>query len=267
MTDPTSPDILEQALEMIDDIDAADFDELLQSVADNVVGTEPLSDTLLSDIPRTTPPRVGRTTSRSQRVARPLGSIRSGIRPGRFAARKSPRNPIPLSPQVRIVNPQNTPSTGRSSRRGGNGTPASSTYGSLPGTPSTGRSSRSGSNGTPASSTYGTLPGTPSSNLAPTPDGATQTPAQISPFPSTPGTGNRRRPRRNRNGDGGGGDDGDGDGGDDGDGGNNLINRNVPRRNGLLPDKVTVYKTLVYTYPFGIGPPYVERARRAEQRL
>ena len=241
MTDPTSPDILEQALEMIDDIDASDFDELLQSVADNVVGTEPVSDTLLSDIPRTTPPRVGRTTSRSQRVARPLGSIRSGIRPGRFAARKSPRNPIPLSPQVRIVNPPNTPSTGRSSRGGGNGTPASSTY--------------------------GTLPGTPSSNLAPTPDGATQTPAQISPFPSTPGTGSRRRPRRNRNGDGGGGDDGDGDGGDDGDGGNNLINRNVPRRNGLLPDKVTVYKTLVYTYPFGIGPPYVERARRAEQRL
>ena len=242
MTDPASPDILEQALEMIDDIDASDFDELLQSVADNVVGTEPVSDTLLSDIPRTTPPRVGRTTSRSQRVARPLGSIRSGIRPGRFAARKSPRNPIPLSPQVRIVNPQNT-------------------------TPSTGRSSRGGGNGTPASSTYGTLPGTPSSNLAPTPDGATQTPAQISPFPSTPGTGSRRRPRRNRNGDGGGGDDGDGDGGDDGDGGNNLINRNVPRRNGLLPDKVTVYKTLVYTYPFGIGPPYVERARRAEQRL
>ena len=241
MTDPTSPDILEQALEMIDDIDAADFDELLQSVADNVVGTEPVSDTLLSDIPRTTPPRVGRTTSRSQRVARPLGSIRSGIRPGRFAARKSPRNPIPLSPQVRIANPQNTPSTGRSSRRG--------------------------DNGTPASSTYGALPGTPSSNLAPTPDGVTQTPAQISPFPSTPGTGSRRRPRRNRNGDGGGGDDGDGDGGDDGDGGNGLINRNVPRRNGLLPDKVTVYKTLVYTYPFGIGPPYVERARRAEQRL
>ena len=241
MTDPTSPDILEQALEMIDDIDAADFDELLQSVADNVVGTEPVSDTLLSDIPGTTPPRVGRTTSRSQRVARPLGSIRSGIRPGRFAARKSPRNPIPLSPQVRIANPQNTPSTGRSSRRGGNGTPASSTYGALP--------------------------GTPSSNLAPTPDGATQTPAQISPFPSTPGTGSRRRPRRNRNGDGGGGDDGDGDGGDGGDDGNNLINRNVPRRNGLLPDKVTVYKTLVYTYPFGIGPPYVERARRAEQRL
>ena len=241
MTDPTSSDILEQALEMIDDIDAADFDELLQSVADNVVGTEPVSDTLLSDIPRTTPPRVGRTTSRSQRVARPLGSIRSGIRPGRFAARKSPRNPIPLSPQVRIANPTNTPSTGRSSRRGGNGTPASSTYGALP--------------------------GTPSSNLTPTPDGATQTPAQISPFPSTPGTGSRRRPRRNRNGDGGGGDDGDGDGGDDGDGGNGLINRNVPRRNGLLPDKVTVYKTLVYTYPFGIGPPYVERARRAEQRL
>ena len=243
MTDDntTTPDILEQALEMIDDIEAADFDELLQSVADNVVGTEPVSDTLLSDIPGTTPPRVGRTTSRSQRVARPLGSIRSGIRPGRFAARKSPRNPIPLSPQVRIVNPQNTPSTGRSSRRGGNGTPASSTYGALP--------------------------GTPSSNLAPTPDDATQTPAQISPFPSTPGTGSRRRPRRNRNGDSGGGDDGDGDGGDDGDGGNNLINRNVPRRNGLLPDKVTVYKTLVYTYPFGIGPPYVERARRAEQRL
>ena len=241
MTDPTSPDILEQALEMIDDIEAADFDELLQSVADNVVGTEPVSDTLLSDIPGTTPPRVGRTTSRSQRVARPLGSIRSGIRPGRFAARKSPRNPIPLSPQVRIANPPNTPSTGRSSRRG--------------------------DNGTPASSTYGTLPGTPSSNLATTPDDATQTPAQISPFPSTPGTGSRRRPRRNRNGDGGGGDDGDGDGGDDGDGGNGLINRNVPRRNGLLPDKVTVYKTLVYTYPFGIGPPYVERARRAEQRL
>ena len=232
MTDTTTPDILEQALEMIDDIEAADFDELLQSVADNVVGTEPVSDTLLSDIPRTTPPRVGRTTSRSQRVTRPLGSIRSGIRPGRFAARKSPRNLLPF--------PNTTPSTGRSSRRGGNGTPASSTYGSLP--------------------------GTPSSNLAPTPDDATQTPAQISPFPSTPGTG-RRRPRRNRNGDGGGGDDGDGDGGDGGDGGNNLINRNVPRRNGLLPDKVTVYKTLVYTYPFGIGPPYVERARRAEQRL
>ena len=131
MTDGnTSPDILEQALEMIDDIEAADFDELLQSVADNVVGTEPVSDTLLSDIPRTTPPRVGRTTSRSQRVTRPLGSIRSGIRPGQFAARKSPRNLLPLSPQVRIVNPPNTtPSTGRSSRRGGNGTPASSTYG------------------------------------------------------------------------------------------------------------------------------------------
>ena len=247
MTDPyenTSPEILEQALELIDDIEAADFDELLQSVADNVVGTEPVSDTLLSDIPRTTPPRVGRTTSRSQRVARPLGSIRSGIRPGRFAARKSPRNPIPLSPQVRIVNPQNTPSTVRSSRSSGNGTPANSTYGSLP--------------------------GTPSSNPPPTPDGATQTPAQISPFPSTPGSRNsngRRRPRRNRNGDDGGGDGGDGDGGGDGDDGNNLINRNVPRRNGLLPDKVTVYKTLVYTYPFGIGPPYVERARRAEQRL
>ena len=242
MTDPTSPEILEQALELMDDIEAADFDELLQSVADNVVGTEPVSDTLLSDIPRTTPPRVGRTTSRSQRVARPLGSIRSGIRPGRFAARKSPRNPTPLSPQVRIVNPQNTPSTGRSSRSGGNGTPASSTYGALP--------------------------GTPSSNPASTPDGATQTPAQISPFPSTPGSrNNRRRPRRNRNGDDGGDDGGDGDGGGDDDGGNNLINRNVPRRNGLLPDKVTVYKTLVYTYPFGIGPPYVERARRAEQRL
>ena len=98
----------------------------------------------------------------------------------------------------------------------------------------------------------------------------TQTPAQISPFLSTPGSKNsngRRRPRRNRNGDDGGGDGGDGDGGGDGDDGNNLINRNVPRRNGLLPDKVTVYKTLVYTYPFGIGPPYVERARRAEQRL
>ena len=248
MTDPyenTSPEILEQALELMDDIEAADFDELLQSVADNVVGTEPVSDTLLSDIPRTTPPRVGRTTSRSQRVIRPLGCIRSGIRPARFASRKSPRNPIPLSPQVRIVNPQNT-------------------------TPSTGRSSRSSSNGTPANSTYGSLPGTPSSNLAPTPDGATQTPAQISPFPSTPGSRNsngRRRPRRNRNGDGGGGDGGDGDGGGDGDSGNNLINLNVPRRNGLLPDKVTVYKTLVYTYPFGIGPPYVERARRAEQRL
>ena len=42
MTDDntTTPDILEQALEMIDDIEAADFDELLQSVADNVVGTE-----------------------------------------------------------------------------------------------------------------------------------------------------------------------------------------------------------------------------------
>ena len=121
MTDPyktTSPEVLEQALELMDDIEAADFEEILQSVADNVVGTEPLSDTLLSDIPRTTPPRVGRTTSRSQRVGRPLGSIRSGIRPGNFIARKSPRNPIPLSPQVRIVNPQNTPSTGRSSRSG-----------------------------------------------------------------------------------------------------------------------------------------------------
>ena len=49
MTDPTSPEILEQALELMDDIEAADFDELLQSVADNVVGTEPVSDTLLSD--------------------------------------------------------------------------------------------------------------------------------------------------------------------------------------------------------------------------
>ena len=55
-------------------------------------------------------------------------------------------------------------------------------------------------------------------------------------------------------------------GGGDGDDGNNLINCNVPRRNGLLPNKVTVYKTLVYTYPFGIGPPYMDRARRAEQR-
>ena len=245
MTDPyenTSPEVLEQALELMGDMEAADFDELLKSVADNITGAQPIPDTLLSDIPRTTPPRVGRTTSRSQRVARPLGSIRSGIRPGKFIARKSPRNPIPLSPQVRVINQQNTPSTGRSSRSG---------------------------NGTPANSTYGSLPGTPFSNPLPTPDRAhkhpnTQTPAQISPFPSMPGSRNsngRRRPRRNRNGD-----DGDGDGGGDGDDGNNLINCNVPRRNGLLPNKVTVYKTLVYTYPFGIGPPYMDRARRAEQR-
>ena len=69
MTDPyenTSPEVLEQALELMDDIEAADFDELLQSVADNVTGAEPIPDTLLSDIPRTTPSRVGRTTSRSQ---------------------------------------------------------------------------------------------------------------------------------------------------------------------------------------------------------
>ena len=246
MTDPyenTSPEVLEQALELMDDMEAADFDELLQSVADNVTGAEPIPNTLLSDIPRTTPPRVGRTTSRSQRGARPLGSIRSGIRPGKFIARKSPRNPIPLSPQVRVVNQQNTPSTGRSSRSG---------------------------NGTPANSTYSSLPGTPFSNPPPMPDHVTQTPAQISPFPSTPGSRNsngRRRPRRNRDGNDGGGHDGDGDGGGDGDDGNNLINCNVPRRKGLLPDKVTVYKTLVYTYPFGIGPPYVERARRAEPRL
>ena len=61
-----------------------------------------------------------------------------------------------------------------------------------------------------------------------------------------------------------------GSGNDDDNGDNNgadLINRRVPRRNGLLPDKVTVYKTLVYTYPFGAGAPYVERAHRAEQRL
>ena len=121
MTDPyenTSPEVLEQALELMGDMEAADFDELLKSVAYNVTGAQPIPDTLLSDIPRTTPPRVGRTTSRSQRVARPLGSIRSGIRPGKFIARKSPRNPIPLSPQVRVINQQNTPSTGRSSRSG-----------------------------------------------------------------------------------------------------------------------------------------------------
>ena len=245
MTDPyenSSPKVFEQALELMEDMEAADFDKLLQSVADNVTGVEPIPDTLLNDTPRTTPSLVGRTTSRSQRVTRPLGSIRSGIRPGKFIARKSPRNPIPLSPQVRVVNQQNTPSTGRSSRSG---------------------------NGTPANSTYGSLPGTPFSNPLSTPDRVTQTPAQIYPFPSTPGGRNsngRRRPRRNRDDDDGGGDDGDGDGSGDGDDGNNLINRNVPRRNGLLPDKMTVYKTLVYTYPFGIGPPYVERARRAEQR-
>ena len=102
MTDPyenSSPEVLEQALELMDDTEAADFDELLQSVADNVTGAEPIPDTLLSDIPRTTLPRVGRTTSRSQRVAHPLGSIRSGIRPEKFIY-----HTIPLSPQVRVVN-------------------------------------------------------------------------------------------------------------------------------------------------------------------
>ena len=61
MTDPyenTSPEVLEQALELMDDIEAADFDELLQSVADNVTEAEPIPGTLLSDIPRTTPSRV-----------------------------------------------------------------------------------------------------------------------------------------------------------------------------------------------------------------
>ena len=124
--------VLDQALQGITDtvgnIDADDLDDLLQSIADNTLGIEPIPDTLLSDTPRTRPPAIGRVNpGTSQRtITRPTGSIRSGIRGApRYAARKSPRNRIPLSPQIRVLN-RSTPSTERRSlnNRSSSDTPA-----------------------------------------------------------------------------------------------------------------------------------------------
>ena len=103
--------------ETLGNINASGLDDLLQSIADNTPGIEPIPDTLLSDTPRTTPPAIGRVNpGTSQRVVTRLTfSIRSGIRRApRYAARKSLRNRTPLSPQIRVLN-RSTPSTGRRS--------------------------------------------------------------------------------------------------------------------------------------------------------